>query len=209
MAPSKPLAMICPECGKPATANVKGKAVWSGRNLDGEPVNSPCEWALVQCSNCALPSVQLREDYGRGFGDDDPVVVYPAPPRLYRSVPVELRREWEEARICFEAKAYAACVVMVRRTLEGTAKDQGVLTRNLASSLKKLREKKLIDGMLAEWADALRFAGNQGAHFTGEEVSREMAEDALAFAEALLDHLYVLRQRFEEFKSRLEKSQKK
>jgi hypothetical protein len=37
----------------------------------------------------------------------------------------------------------------------------------------------LIDGMLAEWANTLRIAGNQGAHFTGRSVSREDAEDAL------------------------------
>lgn len=32
--------------------------------------------------------------------------------------------------------------------------------------------------------------------------SRQDAEDALAFAEAVLDHIYVLRKRFEEFQSR-------
>jgi hypothetical protein len=33
-----------------------------------------------------------------------------------------------------------------------------------------------------------------GAHYTGRPVPREDAEDALAFAEALLDHIYVLRE---------------
>ncbi len=59
-----------------------------------------------------------------------------------------------------------------------------------------------MDGLLAEWADALRLLGNESAHFTGKEVSREDAEDSLAFGEALLDHLYVLRERFAEFQSR-------
>jgi hypothetical protein len=61
----------------------------------------------------------------------------------------------------------------------------------------------MIDGTLAEWADALRVVGNEGAHYTGRVVAREDAEDALDFAEALLDHLYVLRQRFTDFQSRL------
>ena len=41
------------------------------------------------------------------------------------------------------------------------------------------------------------------AHFSEEAVSHEHAQDALAFAEALLG-LYVLRQRFAAFKQRLD-----
>ena len=125
MAAAKKLAMICPHCGKPANAEVRGKAVWNGIDLDGEHVNPATEWALVQCSECRLPSVQLREDYGRGFGDDEPMIVYPAPHRISPSIPAPLRREWEEARTCMDAKAYAACVVMVRRTLEGHREGPG------------------------------------------------------------------------------------
>jgi hypothetical protein len=71
-------------------------------------------------------------------------------------------------------------------------------------SLKKLADDGRIDETLAQWADALRIIGNKGAHYTGEPVAREDAEDALAFAEALLDHIYVLRQRFAQFLARLE-----
>jgi len=92
---------------------------------------------------------------------------------------------------------------MVRRTLEGTCKDQGVKAKTLAKGLQELRAKGLVDGMLAEWADALRVLGNQSAHFTDKEISREDAEDSLAFAEALLDHLYVLRKRFADFQQRI------
>lgn len=172
-------------------------------NRDGEHVNPPAEWTLVQCKNCLLPSVQLREDYGGGFEDDEPVFVYPAPRRLSPEIPAALRREWEEAKSCFDAKAYSACAVMVRRTVEGTCMELGVKKRTLAQSLEELEKKGLIDGMLGEWAGVLRVAGNQGAHFTGEPVERDDAEDSLAFAEALLDHVYVLRKRFEDFKKRL------
>ena len=58
----------------------------------------------------------------------------------------------------------------------------------------------LIDQTLAEWV--LRRVGNKGAHYTGEAVEREDAEDALSFAEALLEHIYVLRRSFEQFRSR-------
>jgi hypothetical protein len=80
-----------------------------------------------------------------------------------------------------------------------------VKAKTLARGLRELRDRELIDGVLAEWADALRILGNQSAHFTGKEISREDAEDSLAFAEALLDHLYVLRKRFAEFQKRLDR----
>jgi Domain of unknown function (DUF4145) len=94
---------------------------------------------------------------------------------------------------------------MVRRTLEGTCAEQGIKKRTLAEALKDLQLQGIIDGTLAAWADALRVIGNIGAHYTGTAVSRQEAEDALAFAEALLDHIYVLRKRFNEFKARLKK----
>src|SRR5437588_5875982 len=129
----------------------------------------------------------MREDDGNGFDADEPV--YPTPRRLSWDIPNDLRTEWEEARTCFEAKAYTATVVMVRRTLEGTCKENGSGQKTLHKALADLRDSGLIDGTLAAWADALRVLGNQGAHYTGEAVTREDAEDALDFAEALLDHV--------------------
>lgn len=196
-------AMLCPHCSHPTTAEVRGRAVWDGFGEEGVPEGPPVEWVFLQCERCRHPSLQIREDFGRGFGEDDPGFVYPAPHRLSPRVPAPLRREWNEAKTCLESKAYAACVVMVRRTLEGTCAEQGVKKRTLAKALDELRDQGLIDGTLVEWAHALRFAGNQGAHYTGKDVSREDAEDALAFAEALLDHIYVLRRRFDEFKQRV------
>lgn len=200
---------LCPRCGKPATAQPRGAAHWDGRDRWGDVVDIPTEWLLVQCSNCAMPSLEEREPIHEEWESDDPVVVYPAPRRINPIVPEALRREWEEARRCFDARAYTACLVMVRRTLEGTCKDQGVKKNTLVKGLEELRERGLIDGTLAEWADALRIAGNRGAHFTGEAVPREDAEDALAFAEALVDHIYVLRKRFEDFQRRLKEKKKK
>jgi hypothetical protein len=192
---------VCPHCDHASNGVVRGQAFWDS---DGGSQGPPVEWALVQCDRCFEPALQVREDFGGGFADDNPVIVYPVPPRLSPSVPAGLRREWDEAQACFRAKAYAACVVMVRRTLEGTCTDQGVKGKTLAQSLKKLAADGLMDEALARWADALRIVGNQGAHYTGKPVDREHAEDALAFAEALLHHIYVLRQRFAQFLARIE-----
>jgi Domain of unknown function (DUF4145) len=54
-----------------------------------------------------------------------------------------------------------------------------------------MNERSVIDGRLLEWTQALRVLRNEGAHYTGTQVKRADAEDALAFAEAVLDYVYV------------------
>lgn len=43
---------------------------------------------------------------------------------------------------------------------------------------------------------------NAAAHLDGQGVTKQDAEDSLAYSEALLDYLYVLRARFDAMKSR-------
>lgn len=195
-------AISCPFCESVTAGEVRGIVVQG----PSEDVDLATEHTLIQCAKCNGAMVQIREDYGGGFDEDDrPLTVYPAARQLSTLVPHTLWREWDEARTCFRNKLYTATAVMVRRTLEGTCIDLGVQERILARGLTELKKRGLIDDMLAEWANALRVIGNEGAHFTGRSVSRQDAEDALTFAEALLDHVYVLRKRFEEFRQRLDK----
>jgi Domain of unknown function (DUF4145) len=194
---------VCPHCEQPALGHVHGVAVWDGWPKKAmEPLSPEAEYALIQCGTCGDVSMQVRLETGGGFDADAPRIVFPSPHQLSWEVPKPLRREFEEAQACFTAKAYEATVVMVRRVLEGTCKENDAQERTLVKSLDKLKMAGLIDATLAQWADALRVLGNEGAHYTGNQVPRDDAEDALAFAEALLDHIYVLRKRFEKFADR-------
>jgi hypothetical protein len=197
--------LVCPHCDQLALGLVRGLAIWDGWQRDPPELTGPAEeYALLECGTCGHISVQQREDLGgRGFDEDsNPLIVYPAQHRLSWEIPEPLRREFEEAQSCFASKAYKATVVMVRRVLEGACRENSVEERTLVKSLEKLRADGLIDATIAAWADALRLLGNEGAHYTGRQVPREDAEDALAFAEALLDHIYVLRRRFGKFANR-------
>jgi len=145
----------------------------------------------------------VQEDYGDGVDADDLTRVWPGPIRqLSSAVPKKLRDVHDEARRCFEAKAYTAAVVMVGRTLEGVCALNNIKGRSLVESLRSLKSAGLIDDRLHEWTTELRVLRNQGAHFTGTLVNHEDARDALALSEALLDYMYVLTERFNEFKER-------
>jgi len=148
------------------------------------------------------PSLYIVEDYA-GIVRDGPFRVWPRPPHVLSwSVPGELRREYEQAQACFDAKAYTATVVMVRRTLEGMTNLMGAVGKSLFDKLNSMVQSQQMDQRLYDWADMLRVVGNEGAHFTGTQVGREDAEDSLAMCEAILDNIYVLNERFDQFKAR-------
>lgn len=134
---------------------------------------------------------------------DDPYRVYSPQDRvLSNEIPVQLRRIHQEARACIRAKAYTAAAVMSGRTLEGVCNLNNVQGSTLQSKLTRMKENGLIDGRLWDWAETLRGVRNAAAHFSEESISKQDAEDAVAFAEALLDYMYVLSARFNALKER-------
>lgn len=188
--------VVCPHCEEPVTATQVGSVE------DHNPENGPPSiLALLKCIRCHQGFVVGREEYIDGWTDF--FRVWPSDNRpLSKAVPEGLRRVHEEAKKCYDARAFTATVVMVRRTLEGVCVEQlDDPKKILFEGLKELQARNLIDGRLVEWAQALRVLGNEGAHYTGAEVSREDASDALAFSEALLDYMYVLTAKFNEFKT--------
>jgi hypothetical protein len=190
-------AFICPSCSQVASSRVIGRFV---QNVSWEP---PAEFALLACSSaeCQAPVVQVREDFGGGYELDTPGIYFPTPRRLNPAIPEELRAEFSEARTCFDAKAYRASVMMARHALERTCHMNGATKGTLQTKLEALEKQGTISGDLTEWADLLRLTGNAGSH-DDDDVSPEDAKDMLDFTEALLNHLYVLRARFDEFKAR-------
>ena len=106
------------------------------------------------------------------------------------------------SRKCFQAKAYRATVAMCGVTLEGACELEGARKAKLQEMLEEMKNKEKIDNRLWEWAESLRHVRNSASHFNNETVTRQDADDSLAFSEALLDYLYVLAKRFEAMKQR-------
>jgi len=160
-------------------------------------------YVFAQCEICWQTLVIRRRIEGEERKTLIVEILWPAPERtLSDVVPESLRREHSEARACFNAKAYTATVVMVRRTLEGVCSDHGVTKKPLYAALEEMRSNGLIEGRLLEWAQELRVLGNDAAHFTGRPVSSQDAEDALSLAEALMDYMYVFSAQFGKFRAR-------
>lgn len=174
----------------------------------GSVHNRPALLSFVACEQCGK-GMLVRQEETMSVGGwktwTVPLRVWPdgGSPPISPAVPAPIRLEHAEAWTCFNARAYTATAVMVRRTLEGICADQGIIKRQpLVASLKDLRNADKIDKRLFDWAEALRALGNAGAHFTGVKVSSDDAADALALSEALLNYLYILNAQYEDFRRR-------
>lgn len=197
----KPILVECDRCESVVLSEIRGQSEYY------DPEDGPPErWSFVVCIPAQHPMLVLQNEYyGIPFDEDIPWRAYPPQDRvLSAEIPAALRRELEEARTCFKAKAYSATVVMSGRVIEGVCAEFGASARSLDQSLQKMRDEGHIDGKLADWAHLLRGVRNAGAHFDESKppIERQDAADALAFSEALLDYLFVLKARFDQLRDR-------
>jgi hypothetical protein len=205
------MALECPECEKSVVAEPKGYFT-IGEDQDGEGEEIDAErWTLFSCEQrhpILIHETEKMSEWTTNGGIvtvylDDPYRVYPPQDRaLSTEIPVELRQIHDEARACIRAKAYMAAAVISGRALEGVCDLNNVPGRTLQERLSRMKENGLIEGRLWDWAETLRGVRNAAAHFGKESISRQDAEDAVAFTEALLDYLYVLSARFNALKER-------
>lgn len=187
----------CPTCNARVTVSEHGNYSY-GHPREGPPINV----VLASCSECREPLLLGREEYGIDIWSD-PWRMYPVDrSMLSAAVPETLRAAYREAITCFNARAYTAAAIMCRKVLEAAAAHLGSEERNLYSALRRLKEEGRIDAQLHEWASELRAMGNEAAHGVDLQVGRDDAEDTIAFTEAIVDYVFVYRQRFYEFAER-------
>jgi hypothetical protein len=191
----------CSNCRHYVDAQEAG-SYW--RHFDGREPSR--RYTLLRCPSCQEPILVAQVNVGNmAEGDkwDTPFVVFPQGDlRVNPNAPGDIRAAFEEACTCFRTQAYTASAIMCRKTLEGVCSAHGVEERSLSASLRKMKEKTLIDDRLFEWSDALRVVGNEAAHGVGTNTSKADAKDTIEFTNAILDYLFSYRDRFEEFKKR-------
>jgi hypothetical protein len=190
------LVLTCYSCEQPRSFIVS-----SIHEIPAE--RPPEEYTFASCSQCKKPSVFYREDMGDGFENENYYRVYPAEDRhLGFALPKIVRDSYEEAVRCDSARTPTACVVMVGRTLEAVCKEFDPGTKNILRGLKSMYDKGLISQEILEWSNELRVLRNLGAHATRQSIDRTDARGALDFLQAILEILYDLRPKFEQFRRR-------
>lgn len=178
-----------------------------------------------KCPKCDILLVGQSEqvDFEGVNADEDrwsdAVRVFPNPPKTFSShrIPKVALSSLDDADRSLQANAKFAACVMFGRALEAVCRDK-LLSNDqrkagkkimLAAGIKQLRDKKIIDARLFDWSQELHAFRNLAAHPDEGSISREDAEDLQAFAYAIIEYIYDLTERYEEFNSRTGLQKKK
>jgi hypothetical protein len=207
----------CPSCK--AKVGVKEAGCAEFAMVDEGNVPYAEKISIGNCPKCRAilvgQSLQRRfKDYD-SYEDEwsDVVRVFPNPRKTFSSyeIPAVARSSLEEADRCLQAGAHFAACVMLGRALEAVCAHKLLTTEErmagrritLADGIKRLRDKAIIDARLFDWSEDLRAVRNLAAHASDTHISREDAEDLQVFAYAIIEYIYDLTERYEEFKSRM------
>ena len=166
---------------------------------DGE--SDPEEFTYAVCSGCSLPLLLRREfdEESNAFETSRYVLEFPFDARrITFAVPRHVRHSYDEAVRCEEATAWTAVATMAGRALEAICLDFDPSSRSIHDGLKKMLDAGAISEELRTWGDGLRIVRNEGAH-AGDRVSARDARYALDFLQALMEIIYDLRVRFDEW----------
>jgi endogenous inhibitor of DNA gyrase (YacG/DUF329 family) len=215
----------CPNCQAKVASEEMGRAEDTGFDDD---VGEPYGWRLLvgKCPRCNTPlAAQSRQIRFEGWeGDEydhwsDPVRVHPKPPKTFSSfrIPSAVTVSLAEGDIALQGNASLAACVMFGRALEALCRDVLFTTEEkkairaglskkrlmLAEGIKQLKEQNYIDARLFDWSQHLHAFRNLAAHSdTDATITRQDAEDLQAFVYAIIEYVYDLADRYEEFKER-------
>lgn len=226
MLPNSTFVVDCPWCKSKVAVAETGRAESAGMDPeDGVPYG--LRVMVGHCGSCR--SILVGESRQLNFQDydsdqdrwSDIVRVYPRPPKTFSSyrIPKLVTASLDEADRSLQAGAHVAACVMLGRALEALCRDileepPDETVRSAPSStpkrklmlgagIKRLRDKKIIDDRLYDWSQQLQAFRNLAAHPEDIIISRTDAEDLQSFVNAIVEYVYDLADRYDEFKNRV------
>lgn len=182
-----PLSIYCPHCHRhtsltpaPVSVNYAGDS-WKVGAFWRKSASEI--WWIGICNYCNRPVLVM----------DNGEIIYPveSPCPTDENIPVEIRQDLDEAKRCLQTDAFRATAVMARRSIQACEIDKGAKKDKLAEQISELAASGVITKDVKEWADLVRWVGNDGAHPGGQPVTKEDAEEILNLAEQLLHVVYV------------------
>ncbi len=224
----------CPVCKARVAAEEQGRISRTGYvNPEDGDVEYGVSVALGKCPRChsilvgESQQVAIRGYDGYEHEWADPIRVYPDPPRAFTSsrIPKVVSDSISEGVKSLQANANVAACVMFGRALEAIcrnildtsvssdttqgARKCGTRPTMLAEGIRKLRDAGIIDERLLDWSQQLHAFRNIAAHPTDIAISREEADDLKTFVFAIVEYVYDLTDRYNDFKERLERKKRR
>jgi len=157
--------------------SVYTKCVHKIRNVDHY-------WWIGECHNCNRVVLVLNNG----------IEIYPRikPQPSDERIPDDIKEDFDEAKMCFSVSCYRASTVMSRRALEACCVNKRAdENKNLQGMIEDIFNLGIITKEVKNWADTIRWIGNDAVHINANEVEREDAEDILKLAEQIFHIVYI------------------
>lgn len=161
-------------------------------------------YSFLSCRECnSVILIQQTNQGNMAEGDiwGRPLILFPSDVSINTSAPLKILQGLEESHSCYHAQAYTASAIMCRKTLELICDEFKIKEKTLSKSLNKMHTLEIIDQRLLDWSHELRLRGNEAAHGI-DFINQNDAKDIIEFTNAILEYIFLYRDRFEKFKKR-------
>ncbi len=163
----------------------------------------------LECGNCS-GYVMVLWSASSITGDMHAYKVLPWPLKLEsfpEHWPETVGRYWLQAKRNLSSENWDAAALMARSALQTALRDKGAEGKNLKQEIDNLASNGILPPIMKEWSDNVRELGNESAHPKAQQSATDPqdARDVISFLDFLLEYLYSLPHRIQEYQGRLEK----
>lgn len=160
-----------------------------------------------RCGNCVGYVMVLWSASSRGLGGMHDYRVLPRPMRLTNHPehwPEAVGRHWIEANRSLADENWGAAAVMARSALQAALREKGAEGDSLYDEINDLASKGALPPLMKDWAHEVRQLAKPAAHPKVAEPATDPkdARDIVNFLDYLLEYLYDLPKRIEDYRGR-------
>ena len=157
----------------------------------------------LKCGNCSS-FVQVLWSAGDTVHD---YRVQPWPLKIEHApehYPAAIGRFWLQAKRNLRDRNWDAAAVMARSALQLALRSNGAVGANLKQEIDNLASKGILPPLMQDWSHNVRELGNDSAHPNSDQepTSPRDASDIVGFLDFLLQYLYTLPKKINEYRSR-------
>lgn len=163
---------------------------------------------ILQCENCGNYTFLFWSSNAHGgrFGRYDyRTLPYPlSQVRAPDHWPADVQRYWKQAHGSIIANNWDAAALMARSALQCVMREQGAKGKNLYQEIEDLKTRGQLPEIMKDFAEEVRELGNDSAHpkVGMEETTEKDAKDVVEFLDIVLDYLYNLPKKINDYRSR-------
>lgn len=162
----------------------------------------------LKCGSCAGYVMVLWSANEHSYGQDlhdYRVLPWPLKYDSYPEyLPQSVGRFWLQAKRNILSENWDAATVMARSALQVALRDSGAKGKNLKQEVESLATEGTLPPIMKDWSDHVRELGNESAHPDPEKgpTNPQDARDIVHFLDFLLEYLYSLPHRIQQYRER-------